>query len=216
MRRVIIICEGQTEQEFCKDLLSPYFAARSIYLETPLIKKSKGGIIPWPGLRLEILNYLNQDRTATVTTLIDFYGIQPRHNFPGWEDSETIQNKYERIAHLENLMRADVESAFGFRFRPYIQLHEFESLLFINLESFSLNFQNDEFHWEELQKVLDDFPNPELINDTPGNAPSYRLGRIVKGYRKVVYDSILASSIGLENIRSKCPHFNEWIIKREV
>lgn len=39
MKRIIIICEGQTEKEFCADVLYPFFLERSILLQCPLIKK---------------------------------------------------------------------------------------------------------------------------------------------------------------------------------
>ena len=47
MKRIIIINEGPTEQEFCKDVLYPYFSAKDIYIETPTIKSSHGGIVAW-------------------------------------------------------------------------------------------------------------------------------------------------------------------------
>jgi hypothetical protein len=40
MKRLIIICEGQTEVEFCKDVLFKHFISKGIILQTPLIKKS--------------------------------------------------------------------------------------------------------------------------------------------------------------------------------
>jgi len=75
MKRVIIICEGPTEQEFCSDVLTPYFAKTDIYIYFPLINKSGGGIVPWETLKKQIEIHLKQDSSATVTTLIDYYGI---------------------------------------------------------------------------------------------------------------------------------------------
>ena len=45
MKRVVIICEGETEREFCKTLLAAYFAKRNIHIQAPLIKRSMGGIV---------------------------------------------------------------------------------------------------------------------------------------------------------------------------
>ncbi len=47
MKRIIIVCEGETEQEFCKDVLFPHFFRRDILIEHPTIKKSGGGIVAW-------------------------------------------------------------------------------------------------------------------------------------------------------------------------
>lgn len=41
MKRLIIICEGPTEKEFCKDVLSKHFLAKDINLECPTIKTFK-------------------------------------------------------------------------------------------------------------------------------------------------------------------------------
>ena len=43
MKRLIIVCEGQTEQSFCQNVLSPYFQTKGIVVEAPTIKHSHGG-----------------------------------------------------------------------------------------------------------------------------------------------------------------------------
>ena len=40
MKRVYILCEGQTEEAFINELLGPYFANLSIYI-TPIIYTTK-------------------------------------------------------------------------------------------------------------------------------------------------------------------------------
>lgn len=40
MKRVIIICEGPTEQEFCTEILGLELAKHHVYVEAPLIKHS--------------------------------------------------------------------------------------------------------------------------------------------------------------------------------
>ncbi|MCU0394084.1 MAG: DUF4276 family protein [Thermoflexibacter sp.] len=68
---------------------------------------------------------------------------------------------------------------------------------------------------DELQRVFQEYENPEMINDVKVTSPSHRLGRIIKGYHKVVYGNILAEAIGLEKIRRKSPRFNQWLEKIE-
>ncbi|MDR0603835.1 MAG: DUF4276 family protein [Bacteroidales bacterium] len=216
MKRIIIICEGITEQEFCKKSLSAYFNAKQIDIQYPLIKKSNGGIVKWNGLKKQIENHLKQDRTAYVTTLIDYYGIYQRYNFPRWEESLAIVDKDERMNFLEQEMYNDIDTQLNNRFIPYIQLHEFEGLLFNNISIFRQQFTEAELiGLKELEETISDFPNPEMINDNPNTAPSKRLGRIIKGYNKIVYGNILAETIGLQNIRNKSPRFNAWINKIE-
>ena len=212
MKRIIIICEGQTEKEFCADVLYPFFLERNILLQCPLIKKSGGGIIEWLLLKKQIETHLKQDQTAIVTLFIDFYGIKDKHQFPSWDDSKIVSDKNNRMNLLEDGMKNSIEPSLAFRFIPYLQLHEFEGLLFNNIDVFLREISaEDILDKDELEQTIIDHPNPELLNDTPQNAPSYRLLRLINGYNKVVYGAILAKSIGLSAIRDKCPRFNHWI-----
>lgn len=222
MKRIIVIGEGQTEQEFCNDVLQPHFNRLDIYLENPVIKKTQGGIVNWEALKFQIETHLKQDKTAIVTTLIDYYGIHKYHKYPHWEDSKRLNDKYEAMSLIETGMLNDITSVLQNRFIPYIQLHEFEGLLFSDLKVFDDNFERNEFlNYEYLVATIREFSNPEMINDGPTTAPSKRLSKIIRGYysdnenMKVFYGSLIAQDIGLSNIRAKCPRFNEWIIKLE-
>ena len=42
MKRVFIIVEGQTEEEFVKTVLSPYLSSKQILSVTPIIIHTKG------------------------------------------------------------------------------------------------------------------------------------------------------------------------------
>jgi hypothetical protein len=216
MRRIIIICEGQTEQEFCKDVLQTAFNSKNIVLDYPLIKKSRGGIVGWTDLKKQIELHLRQEKMAFVTTLIDFYGLHDNHTFPNWEIGKQIVNKNERMDCLEAGMKAAIDDKIRYRFIPYIQLHEFEALLFNDMIFFDEQIlARDLIDRAALAHIIDHFPNPELINDTPNNAPSYRLRRLINGYHKIVYGAVLAECIGIQRIRNKCPRFNQWILNLE-
>jgi hypothetical protein len=214
MKRLIIICEGETEQEFCKDVLYNHFINKDIVIKTPLIKKSMGGIVAWEHIKNQILLHLKED--VIVTLLIDYYGIKDYHNFPKWVESKAIVNKIDRMTYLENAMKEDIDDSTRFRFIPYIQLHEFEGLLFNNIETFKSNIPKNEFtDIRELESTINSNANPELINDGDKTAPSKRLERLISGYNKIVYGAILAEKIGLERLRAKALRFNEWITKLE-
>lgn len=212
MKRVIIICEGPTEIEFCKDVLYNHFLSQSIYIQTPLIKKSGGGVVPWANLKTQIENHLLQEKDVFVTTLIDYYGIKEKFLFPEWKTAHKEMNKRTRMEILERGMMEAINVGISSRFIPYIQLHEFEGLLFNNIDSFTNHIPPADFiNKDELINTITTNPNPELINDTPYNAPSYRLKRFIKGYNKIVYGGIIAQEIGLVKIRNKCPRFNDWV-----
>lgn len=212
MKRLIIVCEGPTEQEFCNNVLMPEFIKHDIIVETPVIKRSQGGIVHWDVLKKQLINHLYENEVF-VSMLIDYYGIKPQFNFPGWQESINIKNKEERLYYLLEKIREDIPENLRHRFIPYIQLHEFEGLLFSDINVFQENFTVDEVDMNVLQKAVEKYDNPEQINDSPRTAPSKRLENAINGYSKVLYGNFLAMEIGLEKIRNKCPLFNEWINK---
>lgn len=212
MKRVIVICEGETEQEFCNSILMPYFLEFDIQIQNPRIKKSMGGIVKWQDLKKQIETHLKTDNSAYVTLLIDYYGLYDKHNFPAWDEAEATPNKNTRMDILEEGMAADIDEAYRYRFLPYIQLHEFEGLLFNNLQVFIDWIPNENLvGMAELTATLNQYDNPEMINNNPNTSPSHRLERIIRGYEKVLDGNILADAIGLDSIREKSPRFNQWI-----
>lgn len=136
MKKLIIICEGKTELLFCSVILEPYFRQINIQIEYPLISHSNGGIVKWAHLKPQIETNLIIDSTCFVTTFIDFYGIYEHHDFPDWRQSLTEPSKSIKMDILENGMRNSIASNLQSRFIPYIQLHEFEALIFSDYASF--------------------------------------------------------------------------------
>ncbi len=213
MKRVIIICEGETEREFCKKILALHLIHQNIIIQAPLIKRTMGGIVKWSILKKEIETHLLEPNVI-VTTFIDYYGLYSKHNFPNWSEGEKIVDKNSRMDFLENAMKEDIDEAINYRFIPYMQLHEFEGLLFNNIQVFYDQVPKDELiGLEELEKTFADFENPEMINNVRETSPSHRLKRIIVGYNKPLYGHYLAEAIGIENIRKKSPRFNTWIEK---
>ena len=216
MKRIVIICEGETEQEFCDKTLTKHFQPMEIFLHAPRIKHSNGGIVRWDRLKKQIETTLREDRKAYVTLLIDYYGLYEKYQFPGWTEAQTIVNKNERMSFLENQMQSDIDENLRYRFIPYIQLHEFEGLLFCDVDVCKQVIPQDELGgMQELVEVVSGNPNPEMINNSPETSPSHRLLRIIKGYNKIVYGNIIAETIGVETIRAKCTRFNEWLTQIE-
>lgn len=209
----MVICEGVTGQRFCHMVLSPYVASWCIGIETPLIKRSHGGLVSWEILRRDIGVFLKQDSTVIVSMLIDWYGIKPSDKFPKWI-KDGNQPLYEHIRMVEEAMRLEVEEDLRKenkdlrdRFIPNFLVHEFEALLFCDKEVF-YKYKVDS---EGLNKIFKEFSNPELINGGLETSPSHRLKRIVHGYSKVIVGPLLAKSIGIPTMRAKAPHFNGWV-----
>lgn len=213
MKRVIIICEGETEREFCKNVLSLHLMHHDIFLQAPLIKRSMGGVVKWSILKKEIETHLKEPNVI-VSTFIDYYGLYQKYNFPNWIEGEKIIDKNNRMDFLENAMKNDIADAIKHRFIPYLQLHEFEGLLFNNIQLFYDHVPKAELVGiTELKKTFNDYENPEMINNSKETSPSHRLKRIIKGYNKPLYGHYFAEAIGIEQIRAKSPRFNQWIEK---
>jgi hypothetical protein len=67
----------------------------------------------------------DQQPDAWFTTMIDLYALPD--DFPGFENCATRGNATDRVECLEERLAQDIAHL---RFIPYIQLHEFEALLF--------------------------------------------------------------------------------------
>lgn len=215
MKRLIIVCEGQTEQSFCQNVLSPYFQTKGIVVEAPIIKHSHGGIVPWETLKRQLVEHLHEG-DAVVTMLVDFYRIKDSYQFPGWEEAKEISNSLDKMNGLFQEMSANMQEGLRSRFVPYIQMHEFEGLLFSDIAAFKAMFTPAECDFRSIQTAIDEFDSPEDINNKPETAPSSRLKDAIAGYDKVVYGSLLAEEMTLSTIRSKCPLFNSWIERIEL
>lgn len=218
MKRLIIICEGQTEQSFCKDVIAPHLKnINNIEVVASLPKKSHGGIIKWVELKKDIWKYLNSENKNTyVTTFIDYYGLHLNLDYPKNRKSQNVSETRTIVFEIEEAMREEIDSNFSYRFIPYIQLHEFESLIFSKSDvlekSFSVQDIKDLNYWKE---TLRQQPDPELINDGVQTAPSKRLKRIVPIYEKITDGTLLTLEIGIEYLKEHCKNFGIWINKLE-
>ena len=103
------------------------------------------------------------------------------------------------------------------RFVPYLQLHEFEALLFSDPEKLEERFDRHSTEIRRLVQIAEQ-SNPELINDGIETAPSKRIIREIPEYEsdKASSGPIVAERIGLTTLRMKCLHFSEWIGKLEA
>lgn len=206
-KRLYIVVEGQTEEEFVKDLLTPFFEGMGIYIYPVIIhtgKGHKGGFVNYNHLRNDVNKLLrSQGQDVVVTTFVDFFRCP---DLPYKEIWTGVSNHSERVVEMENAIKRDIND---WRFYPYIQLHEFEALLFSSNEGFKRYFDKDKTL--EIKKIIDSYDNPEDINSSPDGAPSKRLLRIIPGFDKVMYGNILALEIGLNTILNKCPRFRKWV-----
>lgn len=213
MRRVYIICEGQTEENFIKEVFAPYFNPQIVAIQ-PLLVGKKGGALSYDRVKNFILNLAKNDTATYITTMFDYYALDT--NFPGHNQLNAIPDIYKKVKYLEKKFRDDINSFFSNnRFFPYIQPHEFESLLFSDINEIvkaDPGWNKKAALISSLSKIVNDYPIPEEINNSPSTSPSHRLGQILNlpKYRKVLHGATIAKNIGIDNIRQKCKHFDEW------
>lgn len=205
MIRVALSVEGQTENEFCKKVLTPFFRSYKIEI-TPIIvatskdkcgRKHKGGCINIDRIKSEVQRLIPS--YDYVTTFYDFYGFSNRTT--------------DDIDELEQVM---FELFNDIKFIPYIQKYEFETLLFSKPEYFTEFFGNDKIT-KAMQKIVDTYIDIENINDSPQTAPHKRLEELFElqneKYDKVFHGEGIAYDIGLSEIRANAKRFNSWIEK---
>ncbi len=211
MIRVCVICEGATEVEFVNRCLEPYLRPCGISAYgTVLSAKSgrhRGGRVTVERLAKQISLHLRE--ANRVTTLVDFYGFQDRAG-------RTRAQLEADIAAAAQAMTTGYDPR---HVLPYVQMHEFEGLLFTHPE----NFEWAEDGWNEdvkaeLMAVAQAFPNPEHINDHPETAPSKRILSIFPAgtYSKLEHGPLIAEATGIDAIRQKCPNFSEWVGKLQA
>ena len=221
---VYLVVEGQTEQTFIRDVLAPRIASHGIFLYPRLIGKPghKGGDIRFERASIDIGEFLKQRSDTYISTMFDYFRISP-----AWPGRNTVNEQLalgrrlsasEKAELLETATLNEIASAFptlnaDTRFIPYIEMHEFEALLFSDpgklAEGLSVTSQTT-------QNILAQYTNPEEINDDPIKAPSKRIEQLRPGYRKVVMGKTISDAIGIPSIREKCPHFDQWLTRLET
>jgi len=198
MVRLAISVEGPTEERFVHKIIEPHLVIRRIYA-IPLLLGSAGGDVSLPRIKKD-LNHIARSFDK-VTTLYDFYG------FRGKESEESKET-------LEQKILDSVAAPLRDRVIPYVQMYEFEGLLFSSPEAIENTIQHNGLSaWAK--EILDEFDgDPEKINDSVHTAPSKRLLKKTD-YIKTVHGPDIAQEIGLGGLREKCSGFDAWMSQLE-
>ena len=194
MRGVYIVSEGQTEEEFIRSCMAPYLQDFEIYdVRAILIETSpghKGGDLKYSRYKKNIENLLKAQSDIIVTSLIDFFRL--KSDFPKYEEAKSIADKQDRVRFLEKAICEDIDHP---RFFPYIQLHEFEGLLFSDPKGLSYIPDIPPKSQIELESAIHAHPNPELLNDGAETAPSKRLINLIPGYQKTLHGPLIVPAV---------------------
>lgn len=145
MKRLLILVEGPTEERFVNDVLKEHLLMHSVVaIPTILVTKSvdsgprfKGGVASWDQMRRDLRNLLRDSDAAGITSLLDYYGL-PR-DVPGMSTRPKGSTPVDRVVHVEKSMCASFRDR---RFRAYLMLHEFEAMLFTNIQKWEHRFDD--------------------------------------------------------------------------
>jgi hypothetical protein len=223
--RLHVLVEGQTEESFVNEVLASELGARQIIADAHGITTGRrhgrvfrGGLVNYEHLARDLTLWMKQDQNedAWFTTMIDLYRL-PR-NFPGLRSLPPSLGAPEKAARLEVEFNRDMAARLGKlpvsgRLIPYIQLHEFEALLYSDPSAFLEAFPGHHAAVNRLVAIRTEFQNPEEIDNSPRGSPSKRILEVLPDYKKPVAGLLIAKRIGLVPIRDRCRHFDEWITR---
>lgn len=202
MKRVIVYCEGPTEETFVNRLLAPIFYPNNIFLSA----SSCNGVSKYSIIKKDLDEWCKSDRTAVITTMLDYYALPS--DTPGMQNNANA-DIYSKVKCVEDAIKADIGAS---NLMPNLMLHEFEALLFSKPECFSYCGLSQR-KLQELRDIRARAESPEHINNNPNTAPSKRILSLYPAYSKVLDGYHIAEDIGIDVMRSQCLHFNEWINK---
>jgi len=215
---VTVIVEGQTEQNFVRDVLAPYLGAKGIFMTPIVLSKpgQKGGDVRFARARKDIANHLKQRRDAYVSLLVDYYGIGA--DWPGLHDIRPQASPGDIAAAICKATQQAVEAhvkkhSLSARFVPYVSVHEFEALLFSESAILADAIQADP---QRIDAIIEAFGDPEAINNSGKTAPSKRIEKLHGSFKKTSDGIKIARAIGIERMRELCPVFNDWLDRLEL
>lgn len=203
--RLVIIVEGDSELAFVGKKLIPYlyengasgWAMNAQKITTNRKKNAKGGNVNFDYLRNEV-SRISAQGSPWITTFFDFFRLPT--SFPGYSTDgnriDAIEQAFKEELGYPNLI-------------PYIQKYEFETLLFADTAGFS-NIALAQQQIDDINAIVQKYPNIEDINGGPDTAPSKRLGSIFN-YNKVTDSQIILKDIPIETLLVRSARFGQWV-----
>ncbi len=172
---VKVIVEGQTEEQFIKQVIRPHLKSHSLVL-VPEMMGMHGGNYSYARLKDFARRTLAQSPDDFVSTFADLYALP--NDFPEFEQAKLQNGGPNQASFLQQALRTAIEQETQCRpgrFVPHIQPYEIEALLFSDINVLSDGNEGWKSSFTELQQVLRAFATPEHINGSPQTHPSKRL-----------------------------------------
>lgn len=214
-----VLCEGPTEENFVKKVLSPYFRPMEVIVKGRQVTTNRklkitGGITSYAKIKNDFMLWMKENGRDTYnchlyTCMFDYYQLPT--DFPGFPPRGN--DAISKVHYLEEQLAADLNTC---SFVPYIQLHEFEALVFAGLDYLKKDHPNQDKAIKRLKLELQQCGgNPEAVNNRFDTSPSRRLMAALGRYNKPKTGPMVAEQVGVEGLKGQCPHFKEWIDRLE-
>lgn len=221
MRRLNILVEGTTEERFVNQVIYPHMLGFNVitFVQKWFTNRSlgaKGGGGNYDYIHNHLTRWIKQegnDESVHFSVMVDLYSF-PKKGYTVYDaEVEAAVSGVQRAKRLEEKMEARINFS---RFIPYVQLHEFETLILAKPQSLVEFYTDKQAEINQLIEEIDGL-SPEDINETPEGAPSKRIVKYISTYRKQksTVGPLTANAIGLPTLRERCPHFNRWLTRLE-
>lgn len=222
MKRLVIYCEGQTEEMFVERLLRNHLLQYGIKVERPILAATsfdpsgqRGGFVNWDAIEFDLRQEFATDADPNLrfTTLLDAYAMPTKVlQLAGFNAPVTTATDIETVEQA-------IEGVFTeSRFKAYLQRHELEALLLADMDALERVFHRHKPGLQKLRSDIAAFANAEDINHGATTHPAARLAAAVAGYEDLKASNayFVLAEAGLDAARAKCPRFDAWLTHWET
>ena len=210
MREVCVVVEGQSEEQFVKQVLSAKALARGVAV-TPVIvrtrrtatKTYKGGGSSWQPYKSLVNDLAGQRHLARIGVMFDLYAC-PKDT-PGLDPNLSGSALHRSVVAATH---ADLDPRGSGRIVSGPVLHEYETLVIAAIATGETEAEPAVV--TQAQAAIDVAGGAEAINGSRDTAPSKRLAIWWPGYEKVLYGAVLLSQAPWDQVTARCPTFHAW------
>jgi Domain of unknown function (DUF4276) len=217
VRHLHVLCEGQTEEIIARDVLDSHFSGEDAYVIPSILTTKrpaggpahKGGVTSWLKLERDLRRLLHDSSMTVLTTLIDYYAFPA--DAPGMAD-RPYGSPYDRVRHVESALAEEINDK---RFVPHLVLHEIEAWVLAGCRCLG-EVMGDPGPAVGLERIVQFESGPELVNDGVDTAPSKWIMSAYPRYMKTIDGPLVIAEVGLDVVRSSCPHADDWLRELEA
>jgi len=194
-RRIIILCEGDTEEIAVKHFIRRQWETdglRTIGLHPINLNGKLEDVFAY------VPRYRRDSQVIAVFTLIDLYGMNRVRHAPH-------DHLADKVVRVKSWLRGDLESSYPDFFYPHVSVHEVEAWLLAEGECLAKRLKDTKIQ-----------PNPNAETQNFDNHPSKRVDNLFKqhrrgdGYHKINDSATLFKTLRFEPVYKTCRYFREF------